>query len=219
MQITTITLLHADFTIGSDSQVNAIKSEGEYIENDSRQHFPKKGLVIFISDVSPELAGGNYQEEDKLLLRSRNFSGDHLKVMDDIKKNGTKNATHIVPKHKLRHTSAERARIRNQLKELSLFERREKEHERRVGEIVDHVTVNYQSCIYLAYEAERIKNNGIVMDDFRKMAEDVDNRKYKGLKAKVLECGKHIPEPPPFVWHKTNDLVIHVLKDSVNDGV
>ena len=213
-----MTLLNMGYAISSKPKLdlfNARMMKKEQGEGHLRQDFQEKSLMIFVHDPLSNSLEYSSQEDS---LTSQDQTDEIFEAGKKIlRTNNVKERNTIVPPplHLTRLKLNKTERMLNRKTGAA-----EKEHQRKIKEIVDHVTHNYQSNIYFTYEARRIAHTRIVIDELRQMAEDINKPRYRKtlLKAKALHCGKPVYEPPPFVWPKPNTAFIHVIKNTMNDG-
>lgn len=102
-------------------------------------------------------------------------------------------------------------------KELSRLQ-----HEKKVQELNKFMDEYWMSTNYFYDEMKRILRTRTVKDSLRKMLDYLEKPGKDAMKAQILKCydtARKEEVTPVDIWrHKTNNMVINVMRDPFNDG-
>lgn len=148
---------------------------------------------------------------------------DNSGVIDNEPLPDQKNILRWLPKKK-RDPRVSKARNDEKLarERLERAKQRAKDlHAERIAYVTSVMKDNYWTTLYLYGELRRILTTGEIVDDIRALIQTLESSHHnKDLKEKVLKCYRDGKKTlGHHVWGGTNNLVIHSLKDPINDGV
>uniref|UniRef100_A0A2A4IXK4 Seminal fluid protein n=1 Tax=Heliothis virescens TaxID=7102 RepID=A0A2A4IXK4_HELVI len=213
-----VILLHKNLVFATNLHdfINAIKDSTNSDTEEYSKEFTNKSLIIVVSNETPEKQFSTYDEDIERLINDPNLSDEILERKDPIESFGNeklglrvRRPTTTTSKHGLKRATISRS-----------TSARERDHQRRVKEILEHINKHFTSAYYIYNETKRIETTRVVLDELRIMAIEVSQPKYERVREKIMKCAYVPPQKVPArVEGKTNNLVIDIVKDSINDGV